>query len=153
MRRWALLATADPVLADEVVQDALLRFVRYAHTWQPDRPFGPWLRALVRNAARDRRPDLVAEAPDVPSPEQPDRRLDLEDTARAALAALAQLPLRQREVLDLCDWQGWSAGEAADALEIDAATVRVHLHRGRKRLREVLTAGGHDVVQLLREES
>ncbi|MBX2803204.1 MAG: sigma-70 family RNA polymerase sigma factor [Myxococcales bacterium] len=153
MRRWALLETADGVAADEVVQEALLRFVRFAHTWDGVRPFGTWLRTIVRNVARSRRPrrEVAEREPSVPS--RLDRALDLDSTARAALAALSELPVRQREVLDLCDWQGRTPTQAAHALELDPSTVRVHLHRGRKRLREILDAQGRDVVALLREES
>lgn len=152
MRRWALLETADPVAADEVVQDALVRFVRHAHTWDGERPFGTWLRTIVRNVARSRRPRSDAPEIDASTPSRLERSLDLGRTARAALQALAELPVRQREVLDLCDWQGRSPREAAVELDLEPATVRVHLHRGRKRLRDVLSAQGHDVVGLLREE-
>jgi len=156
LRRWALLQTADPSLADDVVQETLVRYVRKAHTWDGERPFAPWLRAILRNVATTlltrRRP--VVESVDLPS-EEPTvkRRMQLSDSAQAALQALGQLTVRQREVLDLCGWQGHTPAEAAELLGLDAATVRVHLHRARMRLREILDADGADVLSVLREES
>ncbi len=54
------------------------------------------------------------------------------------LAAFDALPFRQRAAVILHDEEGFSAAEVARLLGISAATVRVHLHRGRKRLRVLL---------------
>ncbi len=69
-------------------------------------------------------------APDVAAPEPPDL-LDL-------LGALDALPFKQRAAVILHDEEGFPAAEVGRLLGISAATVRVHLHRGRKRLRELL---------------
>ncbi|MDP9343439.1 MAG: hypothetical protein M3Q23_15370 [Actinomycetota bacterium] len=73
---------------------------------------------------------LVVFAPDVAAPEPPDL-LDL-------LGALDALPFKQRAAVILHDEEGFPAAEVGRLLGISAATVRVHLHRGRKRLRELL---------------
>jgi RNA polymerase sigma-70 factor (ECF subfamily) len=54
------------------------------------------------------------------------------------LAAIDELPLRQREVVTLRDVQGLSSGEACAVLGISDANQRVLLHRGRGRLRQVI---------------
>jgi RNA polymerase sigma-70 factor (ECF subfamily) len=79
---------------------------------------------LQRERRRGGNPtDLVAiEAPDL---------VDL-------IRALETLPTNQRAAVILHDEEGYSAHEVAQLLGISAATVRVHLHRGRKRLRESL---------------
>ena len=46
--------------------------------------------------------------------------------------------MNQRAAVILHDEEGYSAREVAQLLGISSATVRVHLHRGRKRLRESL---------------
>lgn len=52
--------------------------------------------------------------------------------------ALGQLPPRQRAVLVLHYYGGYKAREIAQIVGSSAATVRVHLSAGRKRLREIL---------------
>ena len=59
---------------------------------------------------------------------------DLVDLIRA----LEALPARQRAAVILHDEEGYSAVEVGHLLGIAAPTVRVHLHRGRQRLRTLL---------------
>lgn len=55
--------------------------------------------------------------------------------AEPFLAALADLPEPDRELLTLIGWEELAPSEAAQALGITPATVRVRLHRARRRLR------------------
>jgi RNA polymerase sigma-70 factor, ECF subfamily len=58
--------------------------------------------------------------------------------------ALEQLSESDREVLLLIAWEGLSPTEAAAVLGVKAATVRVRLHRARRRLaRALVREGGH----------
>lgn len=54
------------------------------------------------------------------------------------LAALETLPERQRQVVVLRDVEGFSTPEVAQVLGLSEGNVRVLLHRGRMRLREML---------------
>jgi RNA polymerase sigma-70 factor, ECF subfamily len=54
------------------------------------------------------------------------------------LAALRRLPPNQRAAVVLRYYGGWKTDEIARALGTGRATVRVHLSRGRRRLRELL---------------
>jgi RNA polymerase sigma-70 factor (ECF subfamily) len=54
------------------------------------------------------------------------------------LDALSQLPRKQRAALVLHYYCGYTAKESAEILGSTAATVRVHLSQGRRRLRDVL---------------
>lgn len=56
--------------------------------------------------------------------------------------ALAQLPDRDRELLTLVAWDGLSREDIAAMLECSPATVRVRLHRARKRLAQRLEVSG-----------
>ncbi len=52
--------------------------------------------------------------------------------------ALAKLPLKQRASVVLADYAGWSHREIAKALGSSVSAVGVHVHRARKRLRDLL---------------
>jgi RNA polymerase sigma-70 factor (ECF subfamily) len=52
----------------------------------------------------------------------------------ALQAALAQLVPEQRAAVTLCLAEGWSHGEAAEALGLPLGTVKSHVARGRDRL-------------------
>jgi RNA polymerase sigma-70 factor (ECF subfamily) len=53
-------------------------------------------------------------------------------------AALARLSDDDRELLALTAWEGLSPAQIATVLDIDAGTVRVRLHRARRRLKTLL---------------
>lgn len=155
MRRWALVDLADEALADDAAQDALVRLIRGIGSCDPERPFRPWLRRVVRNCSHDvqARSARVFRLP----PESGDatrdleRETDLGRVAARAVEAFAALSTRQRQVFDLCDRQGLDATEAAEALEIAPGTVRVLLHRARQALRERMLAHRAEILELLRE--
>jgi RNA polymerase sigma factor (sigma-70 family) len=57
--------------------------------------------------------------------------------------ALQDLPLRQRQAVVLRDWAGFPTNEVARLLRMRESTVRVHLARGRNRLRQALFVEEH----------
>jgi RNA polymerase sigma-70 factor, ECF subfamily len=73
--------------------------------------------------------------------EVPERDMPMRDpeARRDVLAALAELPLRQRQSVVLRDWAGFGTDEVAGMLGTKESTVRVHLARGRAALREILS--------------
>jgi RNA polymerase sigma factor (sigma-70 family) len=52
--------------------------------------------------------------------------------------ALGRLPAKQRASVVLADYAGWSHREIAAALGSTTSAVGVHVHRARRRLRELL---------------
>ncbi|MCA9493198.1 MAG: sigma-70 family RNA polymerase sigma factor [Myxococcales bacterium] len=155
IRRVALVRVGDPVMADDAVQDALVRLVRFADHFDPTRPFRPWLRQLVRNSCvdlfrrRGRRDDPLVELP--ANDTDPGRTIDLDRGARRVEAAFASLSVRQREIWLRCEQDGASAAEVAEELGITASTVRVVLHQSRKALRLRLLAEDPELAELVRE--
>jgi RNA polymerase sigma-70 factor (ECF subfamily) len=85
---------------------------------------------------RDSRPGEWARPPaEWASPEE---RLASEEARRILLEAIAELPVRQREVIALRDISGWSAEEARNALGLSETNQRVLLHRARSKVRAAL---------------
>jgi RNA polymerase sigma-70 factor (ECF subfamily) len=60
------------------------------------------------------------------------------------IRALASLTPNQRAAVLLHDLEGFTSPEAARLLGMTAPTVRVHLFRARRRLREALSDGEDD---------
>jgi len=81
-----------------------------------------------RNAWRGLLPGEWARRRESPAPERaPEDRLTVQ-------AALARLPRRQRQVLQLVFSMGLTVAEAAATLSISAGSARVHYDRGKRRL-------------------
>jgi RNA polymerase sigma-70 factor (ECF subfamily) len=94
----------------------------------------PWIyRTAFRLATRELRAERR------PRPEGPDPAPGLDPAeVRDIVVALRALPDRQRAAVILHDQEGFTGPEIARMLGISAATVRVHLVRGRARLRTLL---------------
>lgn len=76
-----------------------------------------------------------------------DELLDRRETARIVRAFFSELAPRQREVIELVDLQGLQPAEAAKILEVSPSTARVHLHRARRALREIILKRHPDVAR------
>ena len=138
LRRWAMLDFGAPDLAEDAVQEAMIRMVRFIGRCDPDRPFEAWLRTILRNCAYDtRRRAKVLDFPVSPAPaaSDVDRRLDLQTAARRAREAFERLSPRQRAAFHLCEHQGLPASQAAKQLGVAPATVRALLYQARRALR------------------
>ena len=129
---------------DDVVQETLLAIHLKRETWQPERPVGPWVRAIARNKVIDtlRRKgrhvsvpidDFADRLPAAPSAE----RLTHQDAAQA----LKQLQGRQREIVQSISINGNSIRETAARYAISEGAVRVALHRGLATLARANQAG------------
>ena len=141
----------DSAATEDVVQNVLLSLHRARHTYQPTRPFGPWLRAIARNAtsdalrARGRRAEREMALPDadrVADPREPSRA-DAPLSARMA-RALAELPPAHREAVELIHVRELSVAEAAAHAGVSVSALKVRAHRGYKALRKLLAGAERD---------
>src|SRR4030095_13753285 len=92
LRRLARCLARDPVLADDLVQECLLRAIKRFDTWQPGTNLRAWLMTILRNvfltefrrARRFRQAiELDEITPAIPHTGMPDRRLDVAAVQRA----------------------------------------------------------------------
>jgi RNA polymerase sigma factor (sigma-70 family) len=141
---FARYLTRDPVQAQDVAQEAMLRALRYFHAFRGEEA-RPWLLRIVRNTWSDIRSrkgandqplevveDRAAEGPD---PEQ--SALD-GDRRRHVAAALAQLPAEAREILVLREVEDLSYKHIASVLDLPVGTVMSRLARAREKLAAAL---------------
>jgi len=131
--------------AEDVVQEVLLALHLKRNTWARGTPVAPWVSAIARNKIvdayrrRGRRPEISIEG----VVETLRHEADLsEDSSHDLARGLAQLPARQRQVLQAVSLEGYSAQEAALQLQMSEVGVRVTLHRALKSLAALFSKGG-----------
>ena len=135
----------DPVEAEDVAQEAMLRAWRQAPRWTPGKArFDTWLHRVGLNLCYDRlrkRREVPTElAPDRPDPgPAPDRGLLVAELGARVDLALQALPQRQREAIVLCHYQELSNIEAASLMEVSIEAIESLLSRGRRALRQTLS--------------
>lgn len=138
--------------AEDCAQESMLKAWRSFDRFRGDSKVSTWLYTIATRACLDalkRRGDPISldalrddgwEAAD----EGPSPYLQMEESERKRLleAAIARLGPQQRAALVLCDLQGLSYQEAAEAMECPIGTVRSRLGRARAQLKQLLTNEG-----------
>jgi RNA polymerase sigma-70 factor (ECF subfamily) len=137
--RFARWLTRDPVAAQDLAQEAMLRALRYFHAFRGDEA-RPWLLRIVRNTWSDQRARHGAEQPLEIAGDRADDRPDPEQSAlagdrrRHVAAALAALPADMREVLVLREIEDLSYKQIAAVLDLPIGTIMSRLARAREKL-------------------
>ena len=144
----AFRLTAHEEDAHDVVQEAYLRAWKGIDKFRGDARFSTWLYRITANAAsshmqRRRRHrteslDDVAETADPALSAQPDTLAESAVSLERVSRAVSDLPPKLRSIVVLKDVYGLSHEMIADELGISVAAAKVRLHRGRKKLRDVL---------------
>ncbi len=145
----ALARVGEPADAEDVCQDAFLAALERLESCRRPEGFGGWLLAIVRNRAVDlrrrrsvRETDPLERAAAVSAARaDPEREAERSERRGELLEALEHLTELQREVVLLYDFEGWSHREIGERLGISEGSARVHLHNGRRALRERLSEG------------
>jgi RNA polymerase sigma-70 factor (ECF subfamily) len=148
--RWSLIFADDPDEAEDIAQEVFVRVHRQIGDYRSDGPLEGWLYRITRRAAAQlrrtrRRRGRLALTPaarplrDVYTTD-PGGRVDRQRAASVIRELFANLPRRQREVFDLIDLQGLSPAEAAERMGMKPVTVRAHLFKARKAIRDSLLA-------------
>lgn len=142
--RSLYLLTADLGEAEELAEEAMARaYERWERIKDMDSPAGYVYRAAV-NLNRKRIQHLAVRARRILSMAPRDRvGTDLE-TRMDFAAALASLPMGQREAFMLIEWLGYSAEEAGRILGVAASSARSRVHRAKTSLRERLGESGDE---------
>ena len=125
-----------PHAIDDLVQDVLMAVYTKRATWDPARPFLPWLAAI----ARYRWVDHLRRVYKHDSKElfEDDAMVDSEEgvvMARVSLDRMfRQLPEAQAQAIELVKIGGMSIREAAEKTGQSESLVKVNIHRGLKKL-------------------
>jgi RNA polymerase sigma-70 factor (sigma-E family) len=134
--RLAFGLTGDRWLAEDIAQATLARaYVAWRRVSRADDPDAYLRRILINTSHRRFRRRRVAEQPGDPPDTPVEGPADLVDERAALLAALHQLPPRQRAVIVLRYWQDLTDAQIAAALGCSPGTVRSQLSRALAKLR------------------
>lgn len=148
----ALRLSRSPSQADDIVQEAMLRALRFEKQYRAGTNLRAWVgqvlvsvfltqcrrnkreRKALDNLTRDPCAWLKKDAPTV-----------MQSLSPRPAHALANIPESYRSAVQLVDIQSMSYREAAERLNVPVGTIMSRLHRGRKLLAQTL--GDHVVPQ------
>lgn len=142
MVRLAVLLGADD--AEDIVAEAFYQLYRRWKKLRDGDAAVPYLRSVVCNLTRMRLRHLQVvrkhTTPETAAPSGSSAEAEalLHDDQRALVAALKELPARQREALVLRHWLGLREAEIAAAMGISAGAVKSHTSRGMAALVRVM---------------
>ncbi|NVB42227.1 sigma-70 family RNA polymerase sigma factor [Pseudenhygromyxa sp. WMMC2535] len=150
VRGLLLRLTGNTTLADDLAQEVFLRAYRGMVGFEGRARFSTWLYRIAYNVFLNHRtrskelsalPEGFESRAAAPESELSAARCDLR---RDLAAAIAELPDRYRAVVTLYYLEDVSYPEIAEVLDLPLGTVKTHLHRAKKLLREHLR--GHQEV-------
>jgi RNA polymerase sigma-70 factor (ECF subfamily) len=161
LQRVAFRLTKGAHDAEDLVQETVTRALTFRHQFRAGSNLRAWLITIMRSIAVStyrrnyRAPQMqrLDESQQEPALYGPGGRRGSPSAEQMMLhtwldhdlvAALASLPEPFRQVIELCDIEGRTYQETAQVLGCPPGTVMSRLHRGRARLRKVLT--GSDIV-------
>jgi RNA polymerase sigma-70 factor (ECF subfamily) len=142
--RAARAVLRDDAEAEDAAQEAWVSaFVKLGQFTGASR-FGTWVVAIALNEARSRlrkravRAAADAQEPDAGDRPDPEREVEMRETAERVELAVDELPPRYREVFMLRAVEGLATAEVAEALGVGEDVVKTRLHRARALLRDRL---------------
>jgi RNA polymerase sigma factor (sigma-70 family) len=149
LRALASRCFDNPSDVEDAVQDVLLAIHVMRNTYDPARPFGPWLVAIanrriidrLRRKARDKSREiaLAAEQETFQAHAANFQQAAPRATTNAALReAIGRLPSEQRQAVELLKLKEMSLKDAAALTGRSVAALKVATHRAIKNLRAVL---------------
>ncbi|MEM0922015.1 MAG: sigma-70 family RNA polymerase sigma factor [Pseudomonadota bacterium] len=147
---WRVLG--DQAEAEDVAQEVMMKLWRQAASWRPgEAKVTTWLYRVTQNLCIDRirrrRPmadlDDVAEPADG-APSVLERMAETEQS-RALAAAIAGLPERQRDAIQLRHFEALSNPEIAERLGCSVEAVESLLARARRQLAKIMLGDGREI--------
>ena len=144
--RFALNIVKDEDLAKDVVQECLIKVWEKRNDLKLVHNIEAWCMQVTKNKALDKlrskhmsRTDLFEVKLDTRKErDTPYVVTEREDVMGRIKGLIAQLPERQREVMQLRDIEGYTYKEIGETLEIDINLVKTNLFRARRKLKESL---------------
>lgn len=135
---------------EDIVQETLLSIHRARHTYDPGRPFGPWMYAIARHRLFDfaekqrvrNETEVLGHAGNAGVEETGHQEMIAEvlDSAGFLQRALGRLSEKQREVIRMLKLEDYSVAEISRRTGLTVSSVKVTAHRGYKKLRKLIVS-------------
>jgi len=136
LKGYTIKMVGDPHLAQDIIQDALLKAVININKFEPRAKFSTWLIKIATNVYRDylrvnKSYELIAE-------ELADKKKQVEDIAIAnyeyeeIMKIILKLPYEKRAVFVLKHYYGYKYEEISKIIGCPLGTVRSRLHNAVK---------------------
>ncbi|MEJ2421017.1 MAG: RNA polymerase sigma factor [Acidobacteriota bacterium] len=146
VRRYLLGIVRSPADAEELAQDALVRFLGALDGFRGDASPKTFLFRIAHNLAvnhvksASRRYETTLDALlEIPGPGgETHDHLESTERSQRLREALQHLPLRQRTVVVLKTWEDMTFREISEVLELAEGTVKAHYFFGLRGLRKLL---------------
>jgi len=146
---WAMACCRrDATEAEEVLQIVYLKMLEGKARFNGTASFKTWLFAVIRKTALDQRRKnffrafitlkAAEDATATARADHPDESAYRAEIRGIFRRALARLPRRQRESLELVFYHDLNIQEAAAVMGVSLGAARTHYERGKKRLRQLL---------------
>jgi RNA polymerase sigma factor (sigma-70 family) len=140
----ALAIVQDPIDAQDVAQESLVRAWRFAASFDERRgSVTAWLMGITRNVALDsvrgrgRRPEAAGEAPHwIVDPTDIDDVTERRDDTARVIALMRELPAAQREALVAVTLYGLTTREVSERAAIPHGTVKTRVRLALRKLRD-----------------
>lgn len=144
--RFVMRMTGDSTLADDVVQETLIRAWQHPEVLQrPEAAVRAWLYTVARNlviddrrSARRRHENRTEPLPEIPEADRVDKILD----GWLVSDALAGLSAEHRAVVIHAYYRRETTAEIAESLQLAEGTVKSRLHYALRAMRLALQEGG-----------
>lgn len=147
LRRVVRNRWRSPEGAEDIVQEILISIHTVRHTYDPARPFLPWMVTICsrriadaarRSSSRSAYETTVDAMPETFSGDDAKTEQENSDDQEAIRVALAELPEGQRQAIELMKIEGLSLEEASAQTGKSVAALKVTVHRAVKAMREAL---------------
>ena len=133
----------DDQSAEDLVQETLLAIHTHRHTYNPERPFTPWVYAIGRYRLIDYLRATKTMGDQVPI-EEASEIVSHDDRADAESAfdldkLMARLPTKTRDAIRSVKLEGMSVKETASRTGMSESSVKVSIHRGLRALATLMS--------------
>jgi len=148
LRQWLTRYYArrvPPALVDDAVQDALIAIHDKRHTYDPARPFRPWLAAVARHKWIDRLRAMARERTDaLPDDIATGGHEEAVVSATVLRELMGTLKPAQADAIRLVKLEGYSIEEASAKTGQSGSLVKVNIHRGLAKLAAIVRGRSDD---------
>jgi RNA polymerase sigma-70 factor (ECF subfamily) len=132
----------DAALADDLVQEAMMKALTRLKTLQDEAALKAWVFRIMTNCYRDwgrRQKDTVdVDSLELPCDDCPESQTERNRVVAEVRRAMMQLSEDHRQVVSLVDLEGFAYSEVSEVLDVPIGTVMSRLSRARAHLRKLL---------------